>query len=853
MLEIEQKYKDIFNSYGGKRIRLVFYKDNYRALYPSETLYPSEQLYPSEMDKDSIAFEITDDMVHSDTLTITESLCSEENLDFGACESAQMEIAVSNPPQSISGKEFVLIESFSDYDLIRGIYIVDSTPREGDRNTRRIIAYDRMVRFNNDVSGWYNTLKFPMTLKEFRDSLCAFVNVPQDSQSILINDEMVIEKTIEPESLNGRDVLRYICQINGVFGNINALGELRYISVPGKSSITDTVTIYKSVESEEYTVPDIDTIKIQNESGDIGGVSTGGDDMNTYIIEGNFLVYDKNTSQKNEIADKILSLASGLEYRPATIEMNGAPWYEMGDRIRVKTSDGDIDTIIMRRTSKGIQGVMDTIESTGTQELKRVFNVRSQFLEAKGKTAILKRTVEEVSNELRDFEDDTASKFVQTSKEIKAEVTRAKEAEASLSIKADQIESRVTQKITDETNRATTAESKITQRADKIELSVTQEIKDRKDGEAKLSSTITQTATQIRSEVKNVTDGLSSTITQTDQRITQEITNRQNADSSLSSKIDQTAQSITLQVNGKVSKGDVTSQLNSELRITGNSIALTTGHFTVNSKNLSLDSSGNANFSGRITGGSININNIFKVDSSGNTSITGNHFSWSATNSSLSSTGKLTCKSADISGKITATSGQIGSWTIDANGLVGDRGATRGATISGGHIEGATLDVADGILQVEDGYANSSAIVRLGGFGCSDEYGRSIFQSSDEMTGMSGDTGQSGGLYLWAGYRSSGDYAFVVNNDDETRIHGSLHVSGNIYLNGTAISTGGGGGGGGSISGSVSSLKVGYDYNDEWGADWLEIYPKNKPNTNDYPQYDGMDYLYVYLERHYKD
>lgn len=60
----------------------------------------------------------------------------------------------------------------------------------------------------------------------------------------------------------------------------------------------------------------------------------------------------------------------------------------------------------------------------------------------------------------------------------------------------------------------------------------------------------------------------------------------------------------------QVSVGDVTNQLNTELKVTGNSIALTTGHFTINSKNFTLDSSGNAVFSGTvsaatITGGTI--------------------------------------------------------------------------------------------------------------------------------------------------------------------------------------------------------------------------------------------------------
>ena len=281
----------------------------------------------------------------------------------------------------------------------------------------------------------------------------------------------------------------------------------------------------------------------------------------------------------------------------------------------------------------------------------------------------------------------------------------------------------------------------------------------------------------------------------TAEAITSEVSRATKAEGELSTKITQTADAITLEVNKKVTKGEVTENLNSELKITGNKIEMTTGHFVINSKNLKVTEQGDL----------------------------------------------------EASGKITAQSGRIGNWAIDDNGLVGDDGANRSATIVGGHIEGATMDVADGILTVEDGYGNSSAIVRIGDFVCSDEYGRSIFQSSDEMTGMSGNPSNSKGLYLWAGYRGKSDYAFVVNADKETHIRGSLHISGNLYLNGTSIS-----GGSSSISGSVSSLKVGYDLDGSWGSDWLEIYPKNKPNVNDYPDYEGMDYLYVYLERHYK-
>lgn len=55
----------------------------------------------------------------------------------------------------------------------------------------------------------------------------------------------------------------------------------------------------------------------------------------------------------------------------------------------------------------------------------------------------------------------------------------------------------------------------------------------------------------------------------------------------------------------QVAVGDVVNQVNSELKIAGNSIALTTGHFTISAKNLTLDSAGNATFSGTVKAATI--------------------------------------------------------------------------------------------------------------------------------------------------------------------------------------------------------------------------------------------------------
>ena len=116
-----------------------------------------------------------------------------------------------------------------------------------------------------------------------------------------------------------------------------------------------------------------------------------------------------------------------------------------------------------------------------------------------------------------------------------------------------------------------------------------------------------------------------------------------------------TSQSAWSKWSEAVRKGDVVNQVNSELKISGNSIALTTGHFTISAKNMTLDSAGNATFSGTVKSASIESSTITGGTISGGT----------------------------ISGT-TITGGTVSGTTIT------------GGTISGGTISGSTITGAAG-------------------------------------------------------------------------------------------------------------------------------------------------------------
>lgn len=772
MLNIPEEIKMLFradnlNRPTEKKIKLIFYDDKIETLYPYETLFPDENLFPSEHGEPWIVIE--NDRIDSESLTITEALSESEELQFGSCESAMMEIVVADVIENIIEREFTLTIEIGGYEMPLGIFTVSSFVRQADRRKRKITAYDRMRWFDRDVSQWYNELSFPMTLKSFRDYLCDYIGVRQ-VETDLIFDSLEITKTIEPQEISGLEIMKSICELNGCFGHINKFGEFFYIKLPetglypsedlfpsedlypselgGGGEPTEYVNTYRSLLYEDYIVEPITSLSIREQEGDIG--ANVGDGENVYVVEGNFLAYGKNPVQLLEIAETLLPVISNRIYKPASLECNAMPWIEVGDSIRIITRDEIVDTFVMNRVTTGCQAMVDSIESSGSQRREEVFGINKQIIQLEGKSAVIIKNVEEVSVRITDLKAQEEAHFKITSEAIEAEVTRATEEEGKLSgritVEAD--------RITSEVSRATKAEGT-------------------------LSTRITQTATEILAEVES-------------------------ADSNLSIRIDGAENKIA----SKVSKGTVSSEISQE----PDKVTISANRLVVNSTHFKLDGNGNATFSGTVqaatiksstlTGGSLYIDGKisspqvlypywFSVDESG--------FAWDSINSSMTKDGTLTAKNGKFSGSIEAAN--ITGSTITGNTING--GTITGTTISGGKISGSVVEGTQFFGKNEAPFTAAGGQVWVGDFYVdANEYGRGIFQSYDEVNGISTGDAEEGRYYLWAGYGNGAyglDSLFAVNTSQvhtvrEFYIHGPYGTI-NVYDKIRELMNGGGGSG----------------------------------------------------------
>ncbi|MFQ8911698.1 MAG: hypothetical protein ACLR79_04225 [Waltera sp.] len=358
---------------------------------------------------------------------LTERLCSESEISFGRCEASTFKLRVRERVVPLAGKKIsvsVTLEGADEAPFMMGVYKVDSDVPTADRRYRDIVAYDAMYDIlNTDVAAWYNSLTFPITLRQFRDNFCTYVGVEQE-EITLVNDDMVVEKTIDPGELPGKTVIEAICEINGCFGHITRAGKLRYVVLeqmieglypaddlypsddlyPADPMGTSEVSksMYLSCQYEDFICQHIDKLQIRQEENDIGAISGTGN--NCYIIEDNFLVYGKSAAELQTIADNVLSVIGVVWYRPAQVEARGNPCLEVGDGILLHTTREDVYTYILQRTLKGIQALRDSYTAEGEEyRTGQVNGLQKQIIQLKGKTNVLTRTVDETRLEMKDI------------------------------------------------------------------------------------------------------------------------------------------------------------------------------------------------------------------------------------------------------------------------------------------------------------------------------------------------------------------------------------------------------------------------------------------------------------------
>ena len=558
------------------------------------------------IETDDKTTKITNVELHQEQFELTESICSESELTIGSCEAAVLKFTVSNIFLPMKDK-MITIKTVIDNNTANpfqiGRYKVYSDTPTADRTKRDIVAYDRLYDvINADVAEWYNTLlpekDSTTTMKAFRDSFFGYFGIEQaDAQ--LVNDDMKVEKTVEPEELSGATVLNCICEINGCFGHIGRDSKFHYIYLEQEiqglyprnnlypaddlyprepKSTRISKSLYISAQYEDFLVKTIDKLQIRKEEDDIGVIVGSG--TNAYVIQDNFLVYGKGSEELTGIANNIYGKIRGIIYRPFSADCKGNPCIEVGDAVRLPTKYEIIESYVLKRTLKGIQALRDNYEATGEEyRSTQVNSVHKSIIQLKGKTNVLTRTIEETNSKITDVESGLSSEIKQTATDIRAEVKNT----------ADGLSSSIEQtaeSITSEVKRAKQSEEELSSKITQTAESITSEVGKKYETKENATNTKTELQTSIRQTADGFTAELSKQVTETKQYAesaaeTAESNAKQDTADKLkdystttemNTRINATAEGISAEVTRKLQSYSTTEQMNSAIRQTADSI-----------------------------------------------------------------------------------------------------------------------------------------------------------------------------------------------------------------------------------------------------------------------------------------
>lgn len=558
------------------------------------------------IETDDKTTKITNVELHQEQFELTESICSESELTIGSCEAAVLKFTVSNIFLPMKDK-MITVKTVIDNNTANpfqiGRYKVYSDTPTADRTKRDIVAYDRLYDvINADVAEWYNALlpekDSTTTMKAFRDSFFGYFGIEQaDAQ--LVNDDMKVEKTVEPEELSGATVLNCICEINGCFGHIGRDSKFHYIYLEQEiqglyprnnlypaddlyprepKSTRISKSLYISAQYEDFLVKTIDKLQIRKEEDDIGVIVGSG--TNAYVIQDNFLVYGKGSEELTGIANNIYGKIRGIIYRPFSADCKGNPCIEVGDAVRLPTKYEIIESYVLKRTLKGIQALRDNYEATGEEyRSTQVNSVHKSIIQLKGKTNVLTRTIEETNSKITDVESGLSSEIKQTATDIRAEVKNT----------ADGLSSSIEQtaeSITSEVKRAKQSEEELSSKITQTAESITSEVGKKYETKENATNTKTELQTSIRQTADGFTAELSKQVTETKQyaesaaetaesnakQDTADKLKNYSTTTEMNTRINATAEGISAEVTRKLQSYSTTEQMNSAIRQTADSI-----------------------------------------------------------------------------------------------------------------------------------------------------------------------------------------------------------------------------------------------------------------------------------------
>lgn len=408
---------------------------------------------------DDINLTIDNEIIHQESVTITQSICSDEELSLGGCIASSIEFEVSEVmDKDVTGLEFKCYMDVEDAEgstvltIPMGVYRVDSAKCVDDKDYKKIIAYDALYDASVDISDIYNSIfddDYQLSIEDLRLEILSRLGIAYAGGSYA-NDDVIVGKTVDPGqgNLTGTMILKNICEANGTFGYMNRYGKFKEIKIRETEGLYPAEDLYPeedlypasggnaqyigtdpayaqyiTTKFEEYETMPITCVTIKSSSDDIG-VASDDDESNPYVISSNILFFGKSQEELKKIGKNIKNALNVIVYRPNDTTLEGLPYMDPGDWYSLVKERESVICPVFSRTLKGIQGLRDTFSAKGSKVRANETTSRDELVQLMGKSLEIKKSIDGLSVDVTDLDKRESSHFEQTSNTIVLKVDK---------------------------------------------------------------------------------------------------------------------------------------------------------------------------------------------------------------------------------------------------------------------------------------------------------------------------------------------------------------------------------------------------------------------------------------------
>lgn len=405
----------------------------------------STEVFLTVTSLDGVTHEYTPRNILSGSVTIVESLCSSEAFDVSRVEKNELTFTLFNISEGIEGLQgaqvvakqtITLSDGETTADIPLGTYTITDAINDGDY-LYKCTAYEATtLKLDALIDEWWETVTFPITLRELLVSMFTYLGCTYNIPQTFVNSDYVIESmNASFEGVTGAEILGYIQEIVGGFFKADRQGVIRLKTpIPVESGLQPAVGLYPSADLlphpsnkafgeegsagfNEFTYPQIvgdlqlgdydvkaiTKVQIRGTEDDVGIIA--GDGTNTYVIQGNPLLFNLTAETGAQVAENILSAIQKVYYKPFSGKFMAQPYIEVGDVAKIETYKGhEGDSPIFNRTLGGARLAFDTYKCLGLEYREQVSSINRKITTLNQRTHEVINSVDQLSSTVSNVE-----------------------------------------------------------------------------------------------------------------------------------------------------------------------------------------------------------------------------------------------------------------------------------------------------------------------------------------------------------------------------------------------------------------------------------------------------------------